>query len=828
MKKVTSNLVLLPISLLICIFVGIKCQENAMKNLSPSLIECYDGDTYKKWNLLPHNIDTLVAILRKIEDFPGLNMDLRILLSTLLHRFRQDGIVKNPKVKAQVGVMPYAPLGQQFFRHAQTLRVIPGSAVNFPNDSISALERCTLHSMLSSSIDIFERGDESRVCKFSNYGYQRYSRSTSQHKGVKSDVETLSPEQLEILSKTEGGVDPNFLYPPLPPNHPNSARLTNLPPRSRCPIENGIVRTPYGTISAGLVLAGIAAGLEPQMIRVNDLIKQRDDPQVLNSLSEVNLDNKFFGTLAGDLAEVALIQGPQQSDHFNLGVDGNWNSTTQPRYYFLNANENLQMTAAELRGGIDGLVLASQVPIHYSRFGNLKLSQIFDMYYSNKGFFDPNNRACDRRTHLPNVAPINTLTSQTYSAAVILSTEIAKATFFLKSIEKFSTQAVKDFSTFITTMNNDMICNNTHGALGMIDEPAVDLTIILDTTWPFDVIQQILGQLLENLDISKYNSNFTIINAHDGTSISNSSNSILDFHIFNSSNYETYAKGFDLPRAFERLRSLQIKKLNDEQRLGWAGGKSDVVLIIPYQSSISQSDKEFCYEALKIMREEVPDSVILFLTYGPKDRWSDLVLNPDTDVISISVSEIADSYSSIDALPSRIKQVPRRLINSQCGANYEQIGTSRPMINVIGSRGIAYYRIHPNYFSSDDTENLPKVKIQGLNGASLKICVSRELQNTKENVPTTTSTSCTTITSNTYTLSMTCEGASYLHQCKPYYISISSNSTNTGPYTCTDTKICRYPDSIKYTVSYENLQCKSGASSLSIIPVLILSLIYFL
>jgi hypothetical protein len=73
------------------------------------------------------------------------------------------------------------------------------------------------------------------------------------------------------------------------------------------------------------------------------------------------------------------------------------------------------------------------------------------------------------------------------------------------------------------------------------------------------------------------------------------------------------SKGFDLPRAFERLRSLQIKKLNDEQRFGWAGGKSDVVLIIPYQSSISQNDKEFCHETLKTMREEVPGKMISLL-----------------------------------------------------------------------------------------------------------------------------------------------------------------------------------------------------------------------
>jgi hypothetical protein len=53
---------------------------------------------------------------------------------------------------------------------------------------------------------------------------------------------------------------------------------------------------------------------------------------------------------------------------------------------------------------------------------------------------------------------------------------------------------------------------------------------------------------------------------------------------------------------------------------------------------------------------KLTDLVILFLTYGPKDRWSDLVLNPDTDIISLNIGEITDTYSSIDILLSRIKK----------------------------------------------------------------------------------------------------------------------------------------------------------------------------
>lgn len=38
-------------------------------------------------------------------------------------------------------------------------------------------------------------------------------------------------------------IDPNSQYPELPPNHPDSARLSILPPLSKCPAENGVIKT---------------------------------------------------------------------------------------------------------------------------------------------------------------------------------------------------------------------------------------------------------------------------------------------------------------------------------------------------------------------------------------------------------------------------------------------------------------------------------------------------------------------------------------------------------------------------------------------------------
>ncbi|XP_058801796.1 uncharacterized protein LOC131670311 [Phymastichus coffea] len=801
---------------------GTSCQENAKKIISPSLIECYDNELYGKYNLLPHTMETFIAIVRKIEQSANFNMNLRQLSTALLHRFSQDGIELNPDVKPQAGVMPYAALGNQFYRHAQTLRTVPGNAVTFPNNSISVVERCTLHSMLSSSIDVYKHSGENRGCKTSNYGmnYNYGFRRWRRHvKRPKDDVETLSPEQVEMLMSKDQA-DPNSEYPAFPPNHPSaSARITE-DQYSECPIENGVLKTPWGPVSGGSVLAGIASGLTHQVIRVSELIKQLVEPRMFSGLStDSNLDNRFLSTLAGDLAEVALAQGPQFRGQFTVGADGNWNSTSQPLYYFLGTKNDLQMTGAEIRGDIDGLILATEVPRALGKFGGLYLSQVLDMYYSDRGLLDNQIRACNRRAQLPNVAPTEMLVAQTCSSAIVLSSiGYATVTIFPEKIENFSAQAVKDFSDFVPTMSKDNVCEFFESNV-KTSQPAVDLTIVLDTNWPFENIQSVLAQLLSSVEVCKYNSNFTIMNGQNGNFIVNSSNSLLDFVNFNRTNYNQLAKGFDLALSITKIQELEQYKLDKEKLRGFSDGKSDVVVIMPYHINLSPTDREFVYKTLEDMRKEIPDTKVLFLTYERKDGLTDLV-EDSSDIISINFSENMENNPAIDEILTKIKQVPRRLVNTQCGSRYDQTGNSRSLTNFVGPNGVNFYRIHPNYFmtSSDDK---PKVKVQGVSGSPLKVCWSRELLHVNASAAQAGAT-CNTITGKTQSIEMNCDGVSYIHQCKPYYISVGSDSNGTGQIQCLDRNECRYPNDIRYVISYENLVCKSSASALFVAPLFVM------
>ncbi|CAL7941710.1 unnamed protein product [Xylocopa violacea] len=809
---------------LIFIALVVHAQENAIRNLSPSLRECYENKyLLERDNRLPHTLNTFIAILRKIENTKGLNMDLRSLSVALLHRFRQDGIAPDPRIAIQDGITPYAPNTFEFFRHSQTLRMIPGNAIMFPNNSITDVERCTLHVMLSASIETFQRGDESKVCKSQNlYRHRRdiKNKNNRTSESTVNDVETFSPDEIESMTQNRNKDrhvtdDPNSFYPALPPNHPDSAKLQDA--ISKCPVENGVVKTPWGTTAFGLVLAGIAAATQPEitpLFRLQPKILQENKMDM-----KASLNNKWIATLAGDLAEVALIQGPL-TDQLRVGVDGFWNSTALPKWYFLNSNNNIEMTTAEIRGDLDGLILANEVNKWYSKIPSLRLSQIFDMYYNRIGFFDSSIRACNRRTLFTSVAPNETMVDQTYNAAILLSADLSRATLEPLIIKKFSIKAVNELAKYVpSSMNNDLSCAETD-RLYDNNQVSVDLTIILDTKWDLKEIKPILANLLDRIDLNQFNSNFTLLNGYDGTPMINSTFNILEFYSYNSSHYANISHGLNLPKSLKELEVYLTNKLNNERNRGIGGARSDVVLIVPYIFDISNDDKKYCLQTVLQMREQFPDTTLIVMAYQSKDIWSDLVQNRATDLFSIGIEDSADASSSINNIVSRIKQVPKRLLNSQCGANYIPSGSSNSFDDYVVPNGANFYKLHPNYFFNDKKTATIKIGSSGSN--NLTVCSSREplFANT-----TGITKSCKSISNNVHTITISCDDAAFIHQCLPLYVSVISNSLDIS-HQCTDGRVCRFPTSIKYTISYENLTCVSSATKItfnSIILILVLA-----
>lgn len=117
-------------------------QDNVQFRIPNALEECYRNvELNERDNRLPSNINILIELIRKIEDTPGANVDMRQVATTLVHRFRMDGIERATDANIQPGVLPFSPSGFQFSKHRILLsRLIPNNA-NAPITSLTSAER---------------------------------------------------------------------------------------------------------------------------------------------------------------------------------------------------------------------------------------------------------------------------------------------------------------------------------------------------------------------------------------------------------------------------------------------------------------------------------------------------------------------------------------------------------------------------------------------------------------------------------------------------------------------------------------------------------------
>lgn len=117
---------------------------------------------------------------------------------------------------------------------------------------------------------------------------------------------------------------------------------------------------------------------------------KRDTQKELNKLlrSIDSMDNSYSAGLAGDLAEICVYQGPYLHRNTSIGMGGSWNDSHLPRIRYLRQSQHphrWEMTDSEILAGIDGLFISQQVSSWVHHVHRMRLSQIFEMYYSIRG-----------------------------------------------------------------------------------------------------------------------------------------------------------------------------------------------------------------------------------------------------------------------------------------------------------------------------------------------------------------------------------------------------------------------------------------------------------
>ncbi|XP_026835740.1 uncharacterized protein LOC6548421 [Drosophila erecta] len=796
------------------LILGTKAQENAMLQIPPSLVECYNTSYFmNRDNRLPANMDTLISLIEKVENSyaasSGVQADIRTVSVSLLHRFRQDGIKKAAGINAADGVIPYSPTGFQFPKLKILLsRLIPGNANTFPNSSLTRVERCSLHFMLSSTFDTRTRGDENNVCnQLSQYRAQRLPRSLK--KGQENNFIGYS-EWLEARSKRGRSSDTVSRYEQFAELDYESDWAYAGPETSQCPVEDGLVRTRWGTISGGTLIAGIAAGVQQQTVQVNTLLTRSAQRRARRQSQTGNtIDNRWAATLAGELAEVTLVQLPVTNGNAaSVGATGGWNDTVLPHWYFLSQRNNLEATDAEIRGGLDGLILAKNVASWRTQASSLKLSQLLRMYYSTNGVLSSGINACSRQNQFTNVAPSQEMEDQTNAFALVLDRGMQlRVTLQPSLISQFAGNATASLVTYVPIM--DYFPSPKRSEISNLTTIMTDLYVFVDTYWPFGWVVDYVAYVLQGLNIHPYASKVTIFAAYDTTVIVNTTDYIINvYENWNSTSHSWHPPGFSLPLILNTLNTRVEDLLETDRANDNLGGRSLVALLIPSPLSyVDEEDYDYCQRYLERLRVRLPSLQFIYYGGGALVRFHDFVRDPSKDLYLLNTEKPPDSCGA--PVITRIRQVPRRISNPRCNVNgaISEFGTnSLPQFGRLGS--INFYKLESQYLP--DRQTMRYLKITPISQITFTVCTSRSIERPFRNLsaPLRADENCESTALGLFSFDLTdaCVGYSFVN-CPPLFFSVQAQSF--GEVSCI-VESCQTPDEAQYVISLNNLGCNGA------------------
>lgn len=147
-----------------------------------------------------------------------------------------------------------------------------------------------------------------------------------------------------VESPMRGGIRSQRI--PTPKN--SGGRLYTQPfERSQCPVENGVIQTPYGSLTIGTVVSGkshwfsyrdnnnfaptgILAGLQRQTVKPSIFGVSNDE--IRPDIATANVDNLWAATLTGDVSNMIMEQSFSDDVASGIGGKGGWNNTADPKW----------------------------------------------------------------------------------------------------------------------------------------------------------------------------------------------------------------------------------------------------------------------------------------------------------------------------------------------------------------------------------------------------------------------------------------------------------------------------------------------------------------
>ncbi|CAH1407732.1 unnamed protein product [Nezara viridula] len=735
---------------LIILIKGIELQK---QTIPKHLIKCYKNGVL----LYPMTMEIFIEIIRKIENHPYFLNDMRIFSSTLFHRFSRDGIEKDRYfVTSEENTIPYTTTGFQSFKfHLLSHYLLPQPMNNFPEDAITLEEWCTLHFMLSSSVDIWERGDENLMC----------------------------PQSFK---------------------NQNTSLIHNRR-KSACPIEKGVVRTKgFGTVSLNHVISAIAAALQPLRVQPDQML----EGNMNNNRYEENMyvDNKWVSTFSGDLAEMLIIQKPIIKNYYSFGIGGNWNDIRLPINHYLNVDNEViekelwQFTDAEIIGAIDGMRLAQEVLSWTQSRRTLRLSQLLESYYTNRctSHLHPAHASKRKLFFSEIMRSDDKFVEQVQSFSHILADYMPNYIINKSIINTESERIVDNFNDYASNylLTQEQFHEEIHTKM------KIRMNVIYDNTWSEYETLTFLLELAERIDVSYHGSSITVIAGDIGNIIVKDCKSIGELFY----NWRTYVHDRGtmlLPEILAKLNKMTIDEKSSVEDPEWF---TDITVILGMSTSLDDQDITDSMTLLKSIKQQNPDMIFVYITSTPRapmyvkltsvaDSQNDRIIAPHVNSYHQILQELDDLHFN----PIAIK--PLSCMNET--RNKRNIDKQ----DYVTPGAVNFYRIHPQYLCQ--VSKAIVIRILNKNYGTLAACISRDKTfNGNEQ--------CQQIPLNeeiSFKIRYPCpsrilysEHQNWNERCKPIYLRISAKQSLS---LCTENE-CRTPHDIRFQMIIEEMHCSSG------------------
>ncbi|CAB0002448.1 unnamed protein product, partial [Nesidiocoris tenuis] len=514
-----------------------------------NLRDCYNSSyIVVRENLLPMTMTTLIALLRKLET-STYNMNNRIFAPALLYQYRYDGIVRNPDVQTTQYVKPYSRSGKEYYLYKlQMNRIIPTtSSATINDDSLTLIEKCTLHAMLSLSIDKYDRGDGDVPCsRLSKY----------------SDWNSRYPRDLSKAAEAE------YIW--------------------------------YGSITPGIAIAGIAAGLNYQTVPYNSYFVQPRTAQRRKVQSGIDHYRNLMSTNRQQFGGYGNPQSPG-----NVGWPGSANGQSGSGYRPNGPGAYGQDTYGSNNGQLNGYGNAYPSNSQGNGYGG-------GSGYGGNGNQGGSGYGGNGYQGGSGQQGVNGYGSNPQGSGV---------NFGGNGYNQNGNVDVD--SRYAATLSGIVALES------LLQGPENQITIGSKGAW-------------NSSSLPKY---YFLQDWFDG-------NVLTDARIAGGVDV---ASGFDFPKVLSQLKVRFLNKLQNAVYTQSAGGIPHIVIFVPMTTTMTDNDKSNALDTLKYFKFNIPDVKFLYLVPGSKEAWTPFAENKDKDVIVASTSS-SDMSITLQPLINRIKQ----------------------------------------------------------------------------------------------------------------------------------------------------------------------------